>query len=265
MRRFLRMGAAVATLCCGHGASAQTGPVPIDPASWITHEDYPADALEQGLFGTVEVAFTVDAVGRATACTTIKSSGSVQLDELTCAAMIARARFQPARDASGKAVAGTSLRRVRREKPYNADTYLILSAQRVRLTIGSGHKVEKCELWRSSDAASVPSPCDVVTGMMMLAAIWASERGPGVLDRIERTSIDGVPDIEFPPELAVDPDWTRTMHMKVDDRGRVTACRMVATDSKQTRCTGEQRFLAWPGRSPMLVRYRVSEAFRPSS
>lgn len=254
MRRFLRMGAAVATLCCGGGALGQAGPVPIDPASWVTNDDYPAMAIEQGLFGTVEVAFTVDDTGRATACTTVKSSGSTLMDEATCAATMPRARFEPARDAQGRAVAGLALRRVHWQAPFDADTHLILYAQRVRLTIGARHKIEKCELWRSSDAVSVPSPCDVVAGMMLLAANWASEHGSGVLDHIERMSIDGVPDIDFPAESAVGPDWTRTMHMTVDDRGRVIACRMVATNSKQTRCIGEQRFLASSGRRLMLVR-----------
>jgi len=54
------MGAAVATLCWGGGVTAQTKPVPIDPASWVTNDDYPVDALGKGEKGPVRFVLSVD-------------------------------------------------------------------------------------------------------------------------------------------------------------------------------------------------------------
>lgn len=74
-------------------------------ASLLSDQDYPAAAraaLEQGMVG-----FTLDIGpdGRVTACTVTRSSGSALLDDTTCSLMSSRARFTPALDAAGAAVA----------------------------------------------------------------------------------------------------------------------------------------------------------------
>jgi TonB family protein len=55
--------------------------------------------------GTVAVVLDIAAEGRVTNCTITASSRSTILDATTCRILRARARFTPARDASGKAVA----------------------------------------------------------------------------------------------------------------------------------------------------------------
>lgn len=74
-------------------------------ASYLSADDYPAAALrndEQGL-----VAFTLDIGpdGRVTACRIRQTSGSAALDGATCRIMRSRARYTPARNARGVAVA----------------------------------------------------------------------------------------------------------------------------------------------------------------
>ena len=105
MRRFLRMGAAVATLCCGGVALAQTPPERIGPARWLTNDDYPMAALQRGDEGVVKFAIDVDRQGRVAGCRILQSAGTV-LDQATCRGLVTRLRFRPARDANGKAIAG---------------------------------------------------------------------------------------------------------------------------------------------------------------
>jgi TonB family protein len=62
--------------------------------------------------GAVQFRLEVDAQGRVTACTVTRSSGDSQLDETTCAILRERARYEPARSAEGRAVAGTDMGRV---------------------------------------------------------------------------------------------------------------------------------------------------------
>lgn len=91
------------------GAAAQDAPrpTPIDePASWVKNSDYPMAAIKAGHQGVVGFALHVDASGAVTGCDVTQSSGSAILDEATCGLLSARARFAPAKDAEGKAVAG---------------------------------------------------------------------------------------------------------------------------------------------------------------
>lgn len=60
---------------------------------------------------------TVGVSGRSEGCTVTRSSGSAVLDSTTCALLVRRFRFDPARDEKGRAVAGTVTRTVRWELP----------------------------------------------------------------------------------------------------------------------------------------------------
>jgi TonB family protein len=74
-----------------------------NPGSIITPSDYPRDARLQG---TTRFEMEVSADGRPTVCTIIGSSGQAALDVATCNAFMKRARFTPAKDASGFVIAG---------------------------------------------------------------------------------------------------------------------------------------------------------------
>ncbi|RSV31880.1 energy transducer TonB [Sphingomonas sp. ABOLH] len=116
MRRFLRMGAAVATLCWGGGVCAQTPPERIGAATWLTDDDYPEVALRRGEEGVVKFAIDVDRRGRVEGCRILESAGA-SLDQATCRGLLTRLRFKPARDADGKAVAGVWQREMRWKLP----------------------------------------------------------------------------------------------------------------------------------------------------
>ena len=116
-----------ATQACGPAASGEAGVMPPQPdsmpgepsaatpgaararaplASLISMGDYPANALRNGEQGRVAFTLDVGADGRVTACRVTESSGSAALDNATCRIMQSRARYMPARNARGVAVAG---------------------------------------------------------------------------------------------------------------------------------------------------------------
>lgn len=66
--------------------------------------DYPKAALENKEQGTVNAWLLVGIDGRAEKCGVETSSGSTALDAQTCSLLIANARFEPARDRSGRPV-----------------------------------------------------------------------------------------------------------------------------------------------------------------
>lgn len=78
------------------------------PPRWRSGElrdsDYPRDAGEAGTSGRVGVQYLVAVNGRVTDCEITRSSGSPALDDTTCRLIMKRFRFDPSRDAQGRAV-----------------------------------------------------------------------------------------------------------------------------------------------------------------
>jgi TonB family protein len=103
----LLIGAAVA-------AAQEPTPVPVtNPGTWISNADYPPAALRRRAQGFVGFRLSVDTAGVPTGCAISNSSQDRELDQATCDLLLARARFRPARDADGNAVAGSFASRVR--------------------------------------------------------------------------------------------------------------------------------------------------------
>ena len=78
----------------------------------VRYQDYPAEALKKGEQGTVTVLLTVDERGGVAGCAVEKSSGSASLDAQTCRVLSERAKFDPAKDATGRPVAGAFRQRI---------------------------------------------------------------------------------------------------------------------------------------------------------
>jgi TonB family protein len=113
------LGSAVDAVAIGQGGVVKaekgvSGPVPVgDPASWVTPDDYPADALHANLNGVVDFAAQVDPQGHVTACNVTASSKVPSLDLVTCDLIKAHASFTPARNNKGQPVAGVWKSRVK--------------------------------------------------------------------------------------------------------------------------------------------------------
>lgn len=84
----------------------------VDYAKLFMTRDYPSKLVERGIQGSVGALLTIGSDGAVSACRAIESSRTIELDELTCAIFVKRARYAPALDKSGKAVAALSYYRV---------------------------------------------------------------------------------------------------------------------------------------------------------
>jgi periplasmic protein TonB len=99
-------------------ASAATPALPAPPRAidggrrWILTSDWPRAALAERRTGVAVVRLEVDREGMVEECAIVVSSGHQDLDAVTCRAMGARGRFEPARDARGNRVRGEVLHRV---------------------------------------------------------------------------------------------------------------------------------------------------------
>ncbi|MDP4538966.1 TonB family protein [Qipengyuania sp. DY56-A-20] len=88
-----------------------------DPGRWITSNDYRSSWIARELTGTARFRLEIAADGRVTDCTITGSTGHSILDTATCRLLEQRARFEPARNAKGDAVAGSFANAVRWELP----------------------------------------------------------------------------------------------------------------------------------------------------
>jgi protein TonB len=73
----------------------------------ISDRDYPREAAETGIGGTVSVIYRIEPNGRATHCAITHSSGSAEIDDTTCRLIEQRFRFEPSRDRDGRPIAST--------------------------------------------------------------------------------------------------------------------------------------------------------------
>lgn len=72
----------------------------------ISIDDYPKDAMRRGEEGTVVAQLAISREGRVTGCSIVKSA-TPSLDKATCDVLTRRARFKPATDEQGNAIADT--------------------------------------------------------------------------------------------------------------------------------------------------------------
>lgn len=96
-------------------ASLRKRPVPVggNVAQWVSHDDYPAEALRRRASGTSVVRLTIGTDGRVRNCAVAATSGDASLDRTTCSILLRRGRFEPAIGADGDPVEApvvTSLR-----------------------------------------------------------------------------------------------------------------------------------------------------------
>lgn len=96
---------------------SQAGTPANNPGSWVTNDDYPAEAMRAEHEGVTAFRLTYDATGKTTGCEVTSSSGHAELDEATCRLLAERATFIPGRDAAGKQTGGTYSNRVRWQIP----------------------------------------------------------------------------------------------------------------------------------------------------
>tara|TARA_R110001606_G_scaffold46100_4_gene118801 strand:- start:1178 stop:2047 length:870 start_codon:yes stop_codon:yes gene_type:complete len=88
-----------------------------NPGEWISPGDYPVAALREERSGAVEFQLQISETGEVTACNILESSGQADLDKASCRALMRRARFNPAKNASGQPVRSSYTNKVRWQIP----------------------------------------------------------------------------------------------------------------------------------------------------
>lgn len=74
------------------------------PATWATNDDYPPQSRRNKDEGIAHFLLMLSETGAVKDCHIVDSSGFAELDAKTCELMRERAKFEPAKDASGAAV-----------------------------------------------------------------------------------------------------------------------------------------------------------------
>lgn len=87
-------------------ANLASRPTPVgSPGDWLRPGDYPTNSASKGEQALIHFRLMVDAEGKPTQCAIQTATQTPQIKALTCQLMMKRARFTPARDQSGAAVA----------------------------------------------------------------------------------------------------------------------------------------------------------------
>lgn len=145
--------------------------------------DYPRKALVRRQTGTTTMLLLVGLEGTVERCAVANSSGSVTLDNQSCSLFIANAKFDPARDRRGRAVASVFQQRLSWRLQEESQVELKEWVNRLSAVVGPENEVRSCkaelffnEQWIKTDA----TVCDEF--LKRGSAILAAARKKSMLD-----------------------------------------------------------------------------------
>ncbi len=81
-------------------------PKPDNVANWISGNDYPSALLPHRMVAIVGVTLTLSPEGKPIRCDISRSSGIPDVDSYTCAILMKRGKYKPAKDAAGNPMFG---------------------------------------------------------------------------------------------------------------------------------------------------------------
>jgi protein TonB len=93
----------------GPGGGGRGGTPPRHISGRLHNSDYPRWAIEAGIHGTITLIVTIEPNGRVSYCDIRRSSGSEELDDMTCRLIQQRYRYRPALDPEGHPVRSREL------------------------------------------------------------------------------------------------------------------------------------------------------------
>lgn len=122
--------------------------VPLDVGEWLGADNYPPAAIRAGEQGRVVAVVSLDATGHPTACRIDISIGSPVLEKGTCDVVLAKGKFEPARDAKGRALASTLTLPVRWVLPEDGDNRQPSGPVDLVhiVTVGADDSIIRCEI-----------------------------------------------------------------------------------------------------------------------
>lgn len=238
-----------------------------NPGSWVTNDDYPAAAIRENMQGTVRFSLDVDEYGRPTGCSVVKSSGWPILDDTTCALLRRRARFLPATDENGVAIAGNYTNRFRWEMPFERESPMASWARVTRFAVNPEGDIMGCF---TSEYGAPPAmdarPCDA--GMQpdaeAVSEMLGSATGAHSLELVETHIPEGA---QPPAGFAMPPGATvavRDVRLTIAEEGFVRGCEPGASEQPELllrymeSCAPQWSYPADAGAGDRFVRLRVS-------
>jgi TonB family protein len=195
----------------------------------ITWEDYPAISTLREEEGAVQVQLTVGADGAVTSCKVTGSSGHVALDEQTCALFRARAMFEPATDAQGRAVSGEISQRVmwrlegKKTEPMPRQAWTV----RTIVSLASDGTIISCRV-DTADTKVGPDDCEGLVEMMKEAGRAAEPESNVAGEAITEVKFYPLLPSKLPTISKID-DATEVAQqiseVEISAEGKVTQCR----------------------------------------
>lgn len=266
MRRFLRMGAAVATLCCGAPAVGQSAPKPIAAGRWVTNGDYPPVALRNGDSGVVRFEVRIDRVGKPVACRIIMSSNSAPLDTATCGAVMLRGAFEPATDARSAPTEGVWVGRFAWQLPAGVTIIrepLTSFVQVERLTFDAKGRARQCSSSKAGELSYRPAGCLKVAGDYVTALSLTGQYRKSVLTILVRQQVEGEPEPPNAPAGDLPPQWTVEQTFVVHPDGSIGDCTRRDSRVGAIPCKEPPRYLPSPDGKARRVVQEARWSVRP--
>jgi TonB family protein len=201
---------------------------------YFSADDYPQTALMSRAEGTTSFRLEIDAEGNITRCSVIRSSGNAALDATTCSVLLGRARYQPARDSRGRAVAGKDEGRVTWRLPPPPGPPPLVPVRTVSRLHGDGNGLLVCTVLVNGVAMRDvgTSQCGALAGTGVDYAL-RSATAPADVVMIWATGPDSAGiDTPAPDEAALGTrgfDLVAAMDIGPDGRG--TSCQIVRRET----------------------------------
>lgn len=190
----------------------------------FSYEDYPSDALARGSRGRVRVRLLVGPDGRAQACEVTEGAEDESLNAVTCAILLERSRFEPARDARGRAVRDVVSTRVRWEL---AEVPMPFAEGRT-VTSFRGGATTSCTFAAGDETSDLP--VDLCVGIFGPFASMAIQPDVEELRFESRLAPAGAASETPPPRAAGETLWRYAGEITIAPNGTVSRC-TVATSA----------------------------------
>jgi TonB family protein len=226
-------------------------------AGTIEDADYPTAAAGTNQSGRTRVSLSIDRAGQVTQCRVAESSGSAVLDATSCALILQRFRYAPARDAHGGAIASTVARsivwRLPAAAPVDPSSLAEFAAGQVIWTTGTGRNGVRCAV-ETSDAAleAIADGLCPASSRVQPSALASLDQGGTIVASVIP---EGSPE-PTRPQVRGDFVGRVTSELEIGPDGRIVHCSDVADPGAS---------VALPGLcdgSPLLSRFRPDAAGR---
>jgi TonB family protein len=226
---------------------------------YFSTDDYPPTAAARGAQGTAGFRLSIGADGAVTGCTITRSAGDAALDAATCAILLGRARYEPARDAAGQAVPGKDSGRVTWRLPATEPGMPFSLFRTVSQLRADGAGQVDCIVTTNGapETDATPAFCGDLANS---DATQMLRRAPAPME-VTMVSVGGPADAGVERMEAGEANYGALQYdqmteLVIGQNGRIVQCRVISTNIPSTSFfpdISNDCELPPPGASPMFV------------